>query len=119
MTRKLRPLMLLLAALAIAGLARAQEQTLELGVSRYPTHAASNGVTGPGLPARADASVGSATTALFSYEYRFMPSAGVELVLGVAALKVKSELVAISSTVLLTTIDFRPIIYSLGQSFSF
>lgn len=37
----------------------------------------------------------------------------------VAALKVKSKLVAAGSTVLTTTIDFRPIVYSAGVSYSF
>lgn len=37
----------------------------------------------------------------------------------IAALKVKSDLVASGSTVLTTTIDFRPIVYSLGVSYAF
>jgi outer membrane protein len=37
----------------------------------------------------------------------------------IAALKVKSDLVAAGSTVLTTTIDFRPIVYSLGVSYAF
>ena len=37
----------------------------------------------------------------------------------VAALKVKSKLVASGSTVLQTTIDFRPIVYSAGVSYRF
>lgn len=37
----------------------------------------------------------------------------------IAALKVKSDLVAVGSTVLRTTIDFRPIVYSLGVSYAF
>lgn len=37
----------------------------------------------------------------------------------VAALKVKSDLVAAGSTVLTTTIDFKPIVYSAGASFKF
>jgi outer membrane protein len=37
----------------------------------------------------------------------------------VAALKVKSKLVASGTTVLQTTIDFRPIVYSFGASYSF
>jgi len=37
----------------------------------------------------------------------------------VAALKVKSNLVASGSTVLQTTIDFRPIVYSFGASYKF
>lgn len=37
----------------------------------------------------------------------------------VAALKVKSDLVAVGATVLTTTIDYRPIVYSLGAAYSF
>lgn len=37
----------------------------------------------------------------------------------VAALKVKSDLVAVASTVLTTTIDFKPIVYSMGLSRKF
>jgi outer membrane protein len=37
----------------------------------------------------------------------------------VAALRVKSNLVAVSSTVLTTTIDFRPITYQFGVSYKF
>lgn len=37
----------------------------------------------------------------------------------VAALKVKSDLIAAGSTVLTTTIDFRPIVYSFGAAYRF
>ncbi|WP_298827851.1 OmpW family outer membrane protein [uncultured Piscinibacter sp.] len=37
----------------------------------------------------------------------------------VTALKVKSDLVASGSTVLTTTIDFRPVVYSIGASYRF
>jgi outer membrane protein len=37
----------------------------------------------------------------------------------VAAVKVKSDLVATGSTVLTTTIDFRPLVYSTGVSYRF
>jgi len=37
----------------------------------------------------------------------------------VAALKVKTDLVAVGSTVLTTTIDFRPVVYSAGLTFRF
>jgi outer membrane protein len=37
----------------------------------------------------------------------------------VATLKVKSDLVAAGSTVLTTTIDFRPVVYSAGVSYRF
>lgn len=37
----------------------------------------------------------------------------------IAAVKVKSDLVAVASSVLTTTIDFKPIIYSAGLSYKF
>ncbi len=37
----------------------------------------------------------------------------------VAAVKVKSDLVAVGATVLQTTIDFRPLVYSVGVSYRF
>ena len=83
MNRTLRSAALLLAGLSLAGWAQAQEQTLKLGLIRYQTHASTNGVTGPGLPAGADATVGSANTVLLTYEYGFAPNLGVELVLGI------------------------------------
>ena len=41
------------------------------------------------------------------------------LLASVAALRVKSDLVATGSTVLQTTIDFRPIVYSFGAAYRF
>ena len=37
----------------------------------------------------------------------------------VAALKVKTKVVASGATVLQTTIDFRPVVYSLGVGYRF
>ncbi|WP_284615714.1 OmpW/AlkL family protein [Aquabacterium humicola] len=199
---------LLLAASAV----QAQETIIKVGVTRYQTHAKTTGITGIGVPAGADADVGSATTVIFVGERLITPNIGVELVLGVpptiksraagsvyflgevleaknvaptlllnyhfgregdswrpyvgaginytrftgiksslaehvemsdsvgptvqagidylfsknwgafasvAAVKVKSDLVAQGSTVLKTTIDFRPIVYSAGLSYRF
>ena len=80
-----------LTALAAGGAAQAQSQsqslasnsTFKVGVIHYQTHARTNGVTGIGIPPGADATVGNATTVLFSYEYAMSPNAGVELVIGV------------------------------------
>jgi outer membrane protein len=83
MNRKIRSVVLLVAAAAAAGGALAQDSTLKFGVTRYQVHSETNGVTGAGVPPGADATVGSATTVLFTYEYQFMPNVGVELVLGV------------------------------------
>ena len=199
------------ATLACAG-AQAQVHTLKLGVAQYTTHERTTGVTGVGIPAGADATIGDAGTVLLVYEYTLQPNLGIELVLGippkikarasgsvaflgdvltaknlgptvlltyhfgqagdslrpyvglgvnytkftgvttpygwqvslsdsvglaghvgldyaidkqwglyasVAAAKVKSDLVAVSGTVLQTTIDFKPIIYSAGLLFRF
>jgi outer membrane protein len=212
MNRTFRFLALFAAAAAAAGVAQAQDNTVKFGVTRYQTHARTSGITGIGNPPGADAQVGSATTVLFTYEYRVMPDVGVELVLGVppkikatasgsiaflgpileaknlaptvlvnyhfgqpgdsfrpyvgaginytrfvgistpygwqvslsdswgptaqvgvdyamnkqwgayasiAAVKVKSDLVAIGANVLQTTIDFRPVVYSMGISYRF
>ena len=195
-----------------SGLAQAQETTIKFGVTRYQTHAKTSGISGIGVPAGADADVGSATTVIFVGERALTPNIGLELVLGVppkikaraagsvgflgevlsarnvaptlllnyhfgqpgdarrpylgaginythfasikstlaekvemsdswgptvqagvdyffdkqwgvfasvAAVKVKSDLVASGSTVLTTTIDFRPIVYSAGVSYRF
>jgi outer membrane protein len=50
-------------------------------------------------------------------DYAFSKDWG--LFASVAALKVKSKLVASGSTVLTTTVDFRPIVYSLGFTYRF
>ncbi|MEP7303153.1 MAG: OmpW family outer membrane protein [Caldimonas sp.] len=202
------------AALAIgAGGACAQDNVFKVGVTRYDTHSSTNGITGIGVPAGADAKVGDATTVIFVYERLFTPNVGVELVVGIpptikakatgsvaflgdgvlsaknvaptllanyhfgapgdtwrpyvgagvnytrftsvksslapdvkmgdswgpavqagiayaitkdigvfasiAALKVKSKVVASGSTVLTTTVDFRPLVYSAGLMYQF
>jgi outer membrane protein len=79
-----------LAALAATGLAapvlaqaQAQGITVKGGVIQYNTNSKTDGVTGVGIPAGADAKTGNATTALLTFEYEFLPSVGVELVLGI------------------------------------
>lgn len=202
-----------LVAIAGAGAALAQDNIVKFGVSQYTTHSQTNGVTGVGIPPRADATTGDATTVILTYERMLTPNIGVELVLGlpprikanaagsvaflgddvlsaknvsptlfvayhfgetgdvwrpylgaginysrfvgiqsklssdvkmsdstgwavqagidyaltkewglfasVAALRVKSKVVAAGATVLQTTIDFRPIVYSLGVGYRF
>ena len=210
--KKILPLLIVLATMLVAGVAQAQNDTVKFGVTRYTTHSKTSGISGPGVPAGADAETGDATTVLATWEHAVSPSWGVELVLGlpprihakgtgsvaflgevlsaknvaptlfanyhvgdagntvrpylgaginytrfvgiqsslapdvkmsdsvgwalqagadyalsnqwglwasIAALKVKSKLVAVSSTVLETTIDFRPIVYSFGASYKF
>jgi outer membrane protein len=205
-----------LAVLVCSGLActaaQAQNSSIKFGVARYDTNAKTNGVTGIGIPAGADAETSDATTLLLVYEYEVMPNIGIELVLGlppkikaratgsvaflgevlaarsigptalvnyhfgtagdtwrpyvgvginytrfsnistpygwdvslsdsvgpaahvgmdyainmqwgayasVAVAKVKSDLVATGAAVLQTTIDFRPVVYSVGLSYRF
>jgi len=212
MTRNIHVPALALATLLAAGAVQAQDSNFKFGLTRYDTHSHTNGVTGIGVPAGADAVTGDATTVIVVYERLIKPNIGVELVLGVppkiparatgsmaflgevltarnvaptllvnyhfgtagdalrpyvgaginftrftgiksklasdvhlsdsvgpavqagvdyainkqwglfasvAALKVKSDLVAIGTTVLQTTIDFRPIVYSAGLTFHF
>lgn len=211
MNSRLQSLVVALAALLSAGAASAQKNVLKFGLSEYTTHSETNGVTGVGIPAGADAKTGDATTVILTYERMFRPDLGVELVAGlpptikakatgsvaflgddilsaknmsptvfvnyhfnnpgdmfrpylgvglnytkfvsiksrlasdvkmsdsmgwamqggvdialnkqwglfasVAMLKVKSDLVAAGSTVLQTTVDFRPVVYTVGVSY--
>ncbi|HEX7442211.1 MAG TPA: OmpW family outer membrane protein [Caldimonas sp.] len=213
MNSKLQSLALASAALLAAGTASAQDNLVKIGLTEYTTHSSTNGVTGIGVPAGADAQTGNATTVILVYERLFTPNVGVEFVLGipprvkskatgsvaflgddvlsaknvaptlflnyhfgapgdtwrpylgaginytrfvgiesklapdvkmsdstgwaaqagidyalnkewslfasVAALKVKSKVVASGATVLQTTIDFRPIVYSFGTAYRF
>jgi len=208
----------LVVAAALAGGAfatQAQDNVFKIGVTRYDTHAKTNGISGIGVPPGADAKVGDATTAILVYERLFGPNFGAELVMGIpptikakasgsveflnatgtvlsaknwaptllfnyhffepgatwrpyvgvginytrfrsvksslapdvdmgdswgpaaqvgisyaitkdisafaslAALKVKSKVVATGSTVLTTTVDFRPTVYSAGVEYKF
>jgi outer membrane protein len=203
----------LAATLLCAAAVQAQDNTVKLSVSVYQPHAKNDGINGIGIPPGADASVSSATTAIFTYERLVTPNIGIELVLGfpprikanaegslsflgddvfsakivaptvlvnyhffepgstwrpyvgaglnytrftsiqssissdvqmgdsfglalqagiayaitkefglyasIAGAQVKSNVVSSGSTVLTTTIDFRPIIYSIGASYSF
>lgn len=196
----------------LAGNALAQANTVKAGLIYYQTHAQTTGITGIGVPAGADATVGNATTVLLSFEREVAPNIGVELVLGwpptitatgagtvpflgevltakniaptvmvnyhfgdraaqwrpylglginytyfadaktpygwdvnlssswglaaqagidvaidkqwglfasIAAIKVKTDLVAIGASVLQTTIDFKPVTYAAGVSYKF
>ena len=204
------------AALAFGAFAaQAQDNVFKIGVTRYDTHSRTNGISGIGVPAGADATVGDATTVIFVYERLWGPNLGAELVIGIpptikakasgsveflnatgtvlsaknvaptllfnyhfftaadtwrpyvgvginytrftqvrsslapkvemgdswgpaaqvglnyaitkdigafasiAALKVKSKVVATGSTVLTTTVDFRPLVYSAGVQYQF
>ncbi|MEO5882271.1 MAG: OmpW family outer membrane protein [Caldimonas sp.] len=72
------------AALAGAALAaQAQDNVLKVGVTRYDTHARTNGISGIGVPPGADAKVGDANTIIFVFERLFGPNLGAELVMGI------------------------------------
>ena len=87
MQNLVRSLSLLIAASALAGGVLAQSDdplnTVKLGVIHYQPHAHTSGITGLGVSAGADATVGSATTLLGTYERQVAPNLGIELVLGV------------------------------------
>ena len=213
MHTSLRSLAIAVAAASAAAAAPAQMNVIKVGVADYTTHSRTNGVTGIGVPAGADAQTGDAVTLLFEYERYLTPNWGVELALGlpprikakatgsvaflgddilsaknvtptlfvnyhfgatgdrwrpyiglginytrfvgiesrlasdvrmsdsvgpagkvgleyvlssqwslfasVSALRVKTDLVASGSTVLQTTIDLRPVVYSFGAAFRF
>jgi len=76
-------LTLALGATLAATAARAQDNVFKFGVSAYTTHSQTDGITGIGVPAGADAKTGNATTVLFIYERLVTPHIGVELVLGI------------------------------------
>lgn len=71
------------ALLAGSATAQAQDWTLKTGVLRYDTHAKTSGISGIGVPPGADASVGDATTVVFTLERKLTPNVGVELALGI------------------------------------
>jgi outer membrane protein len=72
------------AALAFgASAAQAQDNVFKIGFTRYDTHAKTNGISGIGVPAGADAKVGDASTVIFVYERLFGPNFGAELVMGI------------------------------------
>jgi outer membrane protein len=83
-------LVVLAALTAVGTVALAQDSTVKAGVIQYNTDSRSNGVTGPGIPAGADAKTGNATTLLLTYEYEVLPDLGVELVLGIPP-KIKAK----------------------------
>ena len=85
MTSTINPIAVALAATAIsaAGNAAAQDNVVKVGLTEYTTHSRTNGVTGIGVPAGADATTGNATTVILVYERMATENIGVELVLGI------------------------------------
>ena len=84
MNHKLQaPALAALFLLLAGGNASAQLNTVKAGAIYYQTHAKTSGISGIGVPPGADAEVGNATTALFTYEREIAPNIGVELVLGI------------------------------------
>ncbi len=59
------------------------DNVVKIGITRYDAHSSTNGISGIGVPAGADAKVGDATTVIFVYERMVTPNVGVEFVLGV------------------------------------
>lgn len=81
---------ILVPTLLAAGLAasaapavHAQDNSLMVGVTRYTTDSKSNGISGVGVPPRADAETGDATTLLLVYERALTPRLSGQLVLGI------------------------------------
>jgi len=70
-------------AILLSGKASAQDNVVKVGLTEYTTHSRTNGVTGIGVPAGADATTGNATTIILVYERMVTPNIGVELVLGI------------------------------------
>lgn len=85
MTSIINPIAVALAATVIsaAGNAAAQDNVVKVGLTEYTTHSRTNGVTGIGVPAGADATTGNATTVILVYERMATENIGVELVLGI------------------------------------
>jgi len=78
------PLLVAAALAALAcGSAQAQLNVVKLGVTGYQPDSRTSGIQGIGVPPGADATVGSATTAVFVYERMLGPNFSAELVLGV------------------------------------
>ena len=75
---------LVLAAVASAAGAQeaAQANVVKLGATYYTTHSKTNGISGIGVPAGADAETSNATTAILVYERRVLPNIGIEFVIG-------------------------------------
>ena len=68
--------------MAACGVAHAQQHTFKgawCGMTRTPK---TNGGTGTGIPPGADATVGDATTVVFTYQYEVKPNVGIEWVPG-------------------------------------
>ena len=76
----------LVVAAALAGgtfAAQAQDNVFKIGVTRYDTHAKTNGISGIGVPPGADATVSDENTVILVYERLFGPNFGAELVMGI------------------------------------
>jgi outer membrane protein len=76
----------LVVAAALAGgafAAQAQDNVFKIGVTRYDSHAQTNGISGIGVPPGADATVSDENTVILVYERLFGPNFGAELVMGI------------------------------------
>ena len=76
--------LLVATALALGAFAaQAQNNVFKVGVTRYDTHAETNGISGIGVPAGAGVKVSDENTIILVYERLFGPNLGLELVMGV------------------------------------
>jgi len=76
----------LVVAAVLAGAAfaaAAQDNVFKIGATRYDTHSKTNGISGIGVPERAEAKVRDATTVILVYERLFGPNFGAEIVMGI------------------------------------
>jgi outer membrane protein len=83
MTIRLRPLALTLALSVAAFAAHAQDNIFKAGAIFYQTHSKTTGIQGIGIPPGADAEIGNAWTAVFTYERMLRSDFGIEFVLGI------------------------------------
>lgn len=84
MKSRLPPLAVACAAVLATGAVLAQEtkNSIKFGVVEYTTHSRTNGVTGIGVPAGADAETGNAPTVILGYERMLTPNVGAKFILG-------------------------------------
>jgi outer membrane protein len=73
-------------AAALAGgtfAAQAQDNVFKIGVTRYDTHAKTNGISGIGVPAGADVNLSDENTIILVYERLIGTNFGAEIVMGI------------------------------------
>ena len=76
--------------MAACDVAHAQQHTFKGAWCGMTRTSKTNGGTGTGIPPGADATVGDATTVVFTYQFEVKPNVGIEWVLGIPP-KVKAR----------------------------